>query len=59
MRYAWLVPMLISAVALGFLIYSLANLSRLGIKWFDMRVLVEFGIFIVFLAIGLYIKSGC
>ncbi len=50
--------MLISAVALGFLIYSLANLSRLGIRWFDLRVLVEFGIFIV-LAIGLYIRSGC
>ncbi len=59
MRYAWLVPVLISAVALGFLIYTLANLSRLGITLLHPRVLVEFGIFIVFLAIGLYIKSGC
>ena len=59
MKYAWLVPVLISAVALVFLIYTLANLSRLGIKVYDLRVLVEFGIFVVFLAIGLYIRSGC
>jgi hypothetical protein len=59
MRYAWLVPLFVSASALAFLVYTLANLSKLGIGLLHPRVLLEFGIFIVFLAIALYIKSGC
>jgi hypothetical protein len=41
-----------SAIALGFLVYSLVNLDKLGIGWTHPRVLVEAGLAVAFAAMG-------
>jgi hypothetical protein len=41
-----------SAIAFGFLVYSLANLDRLGIGISHPRVLVELGLAVMMLAAG-------
>jgi hypothetical protein len=46
-------------VALGFLIYSLGHLKKLGITWRHPRVLVEGALFLVFAlaALLLYLSA--
>ena len=56
LKALWLIPVLASVVALAFLVYTLANLSRLNIGLFHPRVMVELGIFLIFLALGLYLR---
>lgn len=41
-------------VALVFLIYSIVNLEKLGIKITHPRVIVEAVLFLIFTAIGVY-----
>ncbi|MFW9911791.1 MAG: hypothetical protein ACFFEU_04950 [Candidatus Thorarchaeota archaeon] len=48
----------LSFVALAFLTYTLANLETLQISLNHPRVLVEFFIFVILLAIGLYLRFG-
>jgi hypothetical protein len=48
----------LSFVALVFLIYTLVNLEALQISVNHPRVLVEFSIFVVLLAVGLYLRFG-
>jgi hypothetical protein len=45
-------------VALAFLIYTLVNLETLQISMNHPRVLVEFSIFVVLFAVGLYLRFG-
>ncbi|MFX1262728.1 MAG: hypothetical protein ACFFAZ_11615 [Promethearchaeota archaeon] len=48
----------VSFVALAFLIYTLVNLEKLQISVNHPRVLAEFSIFVVLLAVGLYLRLG-
>ncbi len=55
-REYWLIPVYISCLALIFLLITLFNLHSFNIGLFHPHVLVEFGIFVVFLALGLYLR---
>jgi len=54
MNAASIVCFLVSAVAVGFLIYTLFNLGELGIGVSHPRVLVEFSLFVGFGLLGLF-----
>jgi len=47
--------MVLSLIPLGFLVYTLFNLERLGISLADPRVIVEASLIIGFLVAGLII----
>jgi hypothetical protein len=55
MRYVALVLLAGSTVAFGFLLYTLRNLDRLGIGRTHPRVLVEAGLGVALLVVGLVI----
>jgi hypothetical protein len=44
----------LSLVALGFLVYTLTHLTELKITIFHPRVLIEFGLFAVFMVLGMW-----
>lgn len=48
--------LLLSLVALVFLVYTLVNLNKLGINVTHPRVLVELALFILFMMIGILLK---
>jgi hypothetical protein len=50
------ISLLISLVALLFLIYTLLNIDKLGITVTNPRVLVEFALFVLFLIVGVWLK---
>ncbi len=47
---------LLCLILLGFLVYTLLNLERLGVNLSHPRVIVESLIFMALLAAGLYLK---
>jgi hypothetical protein len=47
---------ILSLVALGFLLYSLINLDALEMTVTHPRVIVEFSLFLAFLLIGILLK---
>jgi hypothetical protein len=48
--------MMLSLIPLGFLVYSLLNLDRLGITLIHPRVLVELFIFLVLSLVGIVLR---
>lgn len=46
--------LIVGMVAFGFLVYSLLNLERLGIRLTHPRILVELIIFVIFTLLGVY-----
>ena len=50
------VLLLLGVTALFFLIYTLLNLDKLGIKVTHPRVLVEFTLFIALTVLGFYLR---
>ena len=49
--------LILSIVSLGFLVYTLINLDRLEITITHPRVIVELILFLVFLIIGVLLRS--
>jgi hypothetical protein len=50
------IAIVLSLVSLGFLIYTIVNLDKLGISLSHPRVLVEFSIFLILLLAGIYFQ---